>query len=241
MKLSIVQNYTDLSQLAARQVVDHLAASPGSCLVFPTGNTPLGMYRELVNAYRSGSVRFKDAALVELDDYFDIRLDDPRNLFAWLGRTFIDQVDFSPARLFRFNTNAVETAEEAERMTSAVHSAGGIGLLVLGLGSNGHIGFNEPGSEPGSPTRVVELTPESLESNSEYWGVNADVPARGITLGMDLLLAAKKVILLVNGGHKAQILRQLVVGVETPLLPASFLQRVEDFTIIADNSAASLL
>ncbi len=241
MKLSIVSNYTQLGKIAAQQVVDYVTCTPESCLVFPTGNTPLGMYRELVNAHKSGKVSFKGDSLVELDDYFGIPMDDSRNLFAWLGRTFIDHVDFSPGRLYRFNTNAADASAEAARMDAAVRNAGGIGLLVLGLGPNGHIGFNEPGSGPDSPTRVVELTPESLESNSDYWGKTAGVPARGITLGMDLLLSAKKIILLVNGKHKAQILHQLVVGTETPLLPASFLQRAADFTIIADTSAASLI
>jgi glucosamine-6-phosphate deaminase len=241
MKLSIVSNDTQLGELAAQQAVDFMACAPESCLVFPTGNTPLGMYRELVNAHRNGRVSFKNAALVELDDYFGIPMDDPRNLFAWLKRTFIEQVDFSPEHLYRFITNAADGAAEAGRMAAVVKSFGGIGLVVLGLGPNGHIAFNEPGSSPDSPTRVVELTPASLESNSGYWGKTAQVPSRGITLGMDLLLSAKKVILLVNGKHKAGILRQLVVGGETALLPASFLQRVADFTIIADSSAASLI
>ena len=241
MKLSIVSNYTQLSELAAQQVVDFVVQTPDACLVFPTGNTPLGMYNDLVRAYRNGAVSFKQSSLVELDDYFGIPLADSRNLFAWLNRTFINHVDFDPRRVFSFNTGAEDANMEAERMTTEVKNSSGIGLLVLGLGPNGHIGFNEPGSEPASSTRVVELTPESLESNAGYWGRTQNVPTQGITLGMDLLLSAKKVILLVNGKHKAEILRQLVVGGETALLPASFLQRVADFTIIADSPAASLL
>jgi glucosamine-6-phosphate deaminase len=241
MKLSIVSNYTQLSELAAQHVVDFVVQSTDSCLVFPTGNTPLGMYNDLVKAYRNGAVSFKQSSLVELDDYFGIPMTDPRNLFAWLNRTFINHVDFDPKRVFSFNTGAEEARIEAARMATEVSKSGGIGLLVLGLGPNGHIGFNEPGSEPGSPTRVVELTPESLESNAGYWDKAQNVPTHGITLGMDLLLSAKKVILLVNGKHKAEILKQLVVGGETAMLPASFLQRVADFTIIADGPAASLL
>lgn len=241
MKLSIVSNYIQLCELAAQQVVDFVEQSPDACLVFPTGNTPLGMYKELGKAYRNGAVSFKPSPLVELDDYFGIPLADPRNLFAWLNRTFISHVDFDPRRVFSFNTGAEDASMEAARMATEVKNNGGIGLLVLGLGPNGHIGFNEPGSQPDSPTRVVELTPESLESNAGYWGTSQNVPSQGITLGMDLLLSAKKVILLVNGMHKAEILKQLVVGGETALLPASYLQRVADFTIIADNSAVSLL
>ena len=113
MKLSIVSNYTQLGKMAAQQVVDYVTCAPESCLVFPTGNTPLGMYRELVNAHKSGKVSFKGESLVELDDYFGIPMDDSRNLFAWLGRTFIDHVDISPGRLYRFNTNAADASAEA--------------------------------------------------------------------------------------------------------------------------------
>jgi glucosamine-6-phosphate deaminase len=241
MKLIIVDNMEDLGSTAARLVCEYLAENPTAALVFPTGNTPLGMYERLVEHYHAGRVDFSRAALIELDDYFGITADDPRCLYTWLERIFLRLVNFAGDRVIRFDTAAIDPEREAQRMADTTATLGGIGLSVLGLGPNGHIGFNEPGASLDSPTRVVELTRASIKSNSEYWGAGAKVPARGITLGMDLLLKAQKTILLVSGRHKAQILRQLVLGEETSELPASFLMRNSELTIIADKAATTLL
>lgn len=241
MKLITVDNLEDLGSTAARLVCEYLAEFPTAVLVFPTGNTPLGMYERLVEHYHAGRVDFSRAVLIELDDYFGITANDPRCLYAWLERVFLSRVNFAGERVFRFDTAAPDPQREAQRMADVTVRLGGIGLSVLGLGPNGHIGFNEPGTKPDSPTRVVKLTRASIKSNSEYWGAGTEVPANGITLGMDLLLAAQKTILLVSGKHKAQILKQLLLGEETPELPASFLMRNRALTIIADKAATSLL
>lgn len=240
MQLIVVNHKKDLGKRAAEIVCGFVAENPEACLVFPTGKTPLGMYEELVNRFNAGKVSFKRSSLVELDDYFGIPLADHRNLFAWLKRIFIDRVDFLPERVHRFDT-AADAGKEARRMEAIVKDLGGIGLLVLGLGPNGHIGFNEPGTTSASPTRVVELTAASLQSNAEYWGRSEVVPRLGITLGMDLLLAAGKTVLLVSGRHKAEVLRQMIREQSSGQFPASYLLQARDLTIITDRAAASLL
>jgi len=241
MQLVIVKGEPEFGQMAARLVCEFLAQKPESTLVFPTGNTPLSMYKELVNQFAAGEVSFAHAALVELDDYYGIPLHDPRNLFSWLQNIFIRQVDFQPERLFRFNTEAEDAAAEAARIESILQAHGGIDLLVLGLGPNGHIGFNEPGSETPGATRVVNLTHESLLSNARYWGGISNVPAQGFTLGLDVLRKAAKTILLVSGSHKAGILKQMVEGPITDLLPATCLREMPNVLVLADAAAASLL
>jgi len=241
MQLLIVKDEAEFGQTAARLVCEFLAQKPESTLVFPTGNTPLSMYEELVAQFASEKVSFSRATLVELDDYYGIALQDPRNLFAWLQNIFLRQVDFRPVRLFRFNTEAEDAAAEAARMESILQAHGGIDLLVLGLGPNGHIGFNEPGSELLGETRVVNLTHESLISNARYWGEIDNVPSQGFTLGLNVLRKAAKTILLVNGSHKAGILKQMVEGPITDLLPATYLREMPNVLVLANAAAASLL
>jgi glucosamine-6-phosphate deaminase len=241
MELIVVNDKHELGEKAAKIVCAFVAYNPDSCLVFPTGKTPLGLYEELVDRFHASEVSFKRSFLVELDDYFGIPLEDHRNLFSWLERIFIGRVDFLPERIYRFNTAAADAGEEARRMETTVKGLGGIDLLFLGLGPNGHIGFNEPGTTSASPTRVVELTASSLQSNAEYWGKTEVVPRLGITLGMDLLLAAGRIVLLVSGRHKAKVLRQMIRGQDSGQYPASYLLQTRDLTIIADRAAASLL
>lgn len=241
MELIITTDEQELAGVAAKMVCEYTNHNPGRVLVFPTGNTPLRMYAELINARRSGLVSFQHSYLVELDDYFGIPLDDRRNLFAWLDKAFLHKVDFLPDRIERFNTQAVDPNLESDRVQQTLTHWGGIGLAVLGLGPNGHLGFNEPGSDFSSPTRVIDLTPASVESNAKYWGNSRDVPRQGFTLGLDSIGSAAKIILLVSGENKADILYAALRGPVTRSIPASFLQQLGDVTVICDSSAAKNL
>ena len=153
----------------------------------------------------------------------------------------IQKVDFKLKNVYRFNSNASDPAKEIARIDRVLCEKKGIDLLILGLGPNGHIGFNEPGSLATSPTRIIELSNESLLSNARYWGEETDVPKKGITLGMKQLLKAKKVILLVQGTAKADILEATVKAPISEKIPATYLRELEQFLILADRDAASLL
>lgn len=235
-----VKDEKELGKTAARLVCESISEKKTSTLVFPTGNTPLGMFTELVSLYQSGKVSFRNSRLIELDEYYGIKKDDDRNLFAWLERELLRQVDFLPENIHRFNSDAADPLSEARRMAEVVNECGGIDLLVLGLGMNGHLGFNEPGAKMDSPTRLVELTPESLISSANYWAAGAEIPGQGFTLGMDLLLKARKTILLVQGASKAQILNQSLNGIMTDQVPATYLRLAGDLTVIADREATLL-
>ena len=165
-----VKDENELGKTAARLVCDAIHQKETSTLVFPTGNTPLGMFKELVSLYQSGKVSFRKSKLIELDEYYGIRKDDERNLFAWLDRELLQQVDYLSENIHRFDSDAADPQSEARRMAEVVNDSGGIDLLVLGLGLNGHGGFNEPGTRVDSPTRLVDLTPESIMSSANYWG-----------------------------------------------------------------------
>jgi len=241
MKLSILQDEKELSIVAANMVIEQIEKKPNSVVVFPTGTTPLGMFDQLVEKYSEEKVSFNKSYLLELDEYFGIGLNDPRNLFAWLDRTLIKKVDFLQENVFRFNSNSKDPDAEIKRIEEIIQTKKGIDILVLGLGPNGHIGFNEPGSLPSSPTRIVPLSQESLQSNARYWDINSPVPKYGFTLGMNTLLNAKKVIMLVQGSSKAEILNIALNNAISDEIPASHLRNLENFTVLADQEAASKL
>jgi glucosamine-6-phosphate deaminase len=242
MNLVVTKDYEQLSAAAADAVVECIRQQPDLLLVLPTGNTPLGMYRQLVQRVHGGEVSFEQARLVELDEYLGIELDDPRNLYRWLDAVFITPAGFSPDRVFRFDSTAADPAHEAARIEAALEAEGGIGLLVLGLGPNGHLGFNEPGSPFDSRTRVVDLTAESIESNARYWGGADRVPCcQALTLGLGTLSGARQTVLLVNGAAKADILAETLYGPIGTDVPATLLRQFDNVTVIADDEAASRL
>lgn len=241
MKLISLKDEKELSVYAANLVIDRINQNPQSVIVFPTGNTPLGMFDQLVTKYRDGKVIFRDVCLIELDEYFGISLDDSRNLFNWLNRSFIQKVDLVPQNVFRFNSNAQYPEKEIKRIDQLIEEKNGIDLIVLGLGTNGHVGFNEPGSQATSHTRVVKLSPDSLQSNSRYWDENSLVPSHGFTLGMETIMKSREIILLVQGEQKAGILKEVINSPISDQIPATFLRTVKNFTILADRAAASLI
>ena len=238
MKLKIVKNYQELSELSAKIVSDAVNKKPASVLVLATGNTPLGMFERLVAKSEQGLVDFKNCKLVELDEYYGISLADERNLFNWLERTFINKAGIKAENILRFDSLASDPSEECKRIERVLEAWGGIDLQVLGLGPNGHLGFNEPGSSFNSKTRLIDLSLASVESSARYWGGSERVPRNGMTLGLRTLSSSKETILMVSGESKAEILKQVVSSQETPELPATILKKFANVSIIADQQAA---
>ncbi len=241
MKLIITNNYKALSTRAANFVIDHIRHNPASVLVFATGNTPLGMFRELVSAFQGGEISFQHCSLIELDDYFNIFLNDHRNLFNWLAAEFVKQVDIPAENIVRFNTASIDPEHESERVEKELEKLGGIDLLVLGLGINGHLGFNEPGSDPNSKTRTINLSEASIRSSSQYWGKEEEVPRQGITLGLKTISDARNTLLLVSGEEKAGVLVATLQGQVNIDVPATTLQLHKNLSVIADEAAAGNL
>jgi glucosamine-6-phosphate deaminase len=241
MNMVIKKHAQEIDMLASQMIAEYVNKNPNRILVFPTGNTPLGLYKNLAGRVACHEVSFQNTYLVELDEYMGIAENDPRNLFKWLQRAFLDQVDFQDMRMYRFQADAADIEAETNRMDRVINDLGGIGLLVLGLGPNGHLGFNEPGSPFDAPTRAITLTPASIQSSAGYWGSSQTVPSMGLTLGMQALSLAQQTLLMVSGQHKAEILRQVINGEISPEIPATLLRTMQNVTILADADAASLL
>ncbi|HJQ14445.1 MAG TPA: glucosamine-6-phosphate deaminase, partial [Anaerolineales bacterium] len=202
-----------------------------------TGNTPMGMYIELAQRRLRDQLDTSRLRVFQLDAYLGLAPNDHRSLFNWTRRSFIEPLGIAEANVVRLAGDASNPWEACRCYEAAVRDAGGFDISILGLGPNGHLGFNEPPSSPDAPTRVVDLTPESIESNARYWGGEEQVPPQALTCGMDLLLAARQTLLLVSGAHKYQILHRVIEGTQTPDVPASYLQSAPNVTVLADRAA----
>lgn len=236
IKLVVVEDYEALSRRAAEHLMSLVRAKPDANVVLATGNSPIGMYRELALRRRRGELDASRLRVFQLDAYFGLSSDDPRSLYSWMDREFLGPLGIPSGHVVRLPGDAADPASACHAYVEAVGAAGGFDLAVLGLGPNGHLGFNEPPSDSQAPTRLVDLTEESIVSNAAYWGGRDRVPRQALTAGLDLLLAARDVLLLVSGAHKQAILRRALTGPVTPEVPASYLQQV-DALVIADRAA----
>lgn len=237
MRLIITDNYEDLSRTAADMMAEAIAANPTATLVVATGSTPMGVYQELGKRRRNSGLDTTRLRVFQLDAYLGLAPDDRRSLYGWMERSLLEPLGVPPEQVVRLPGDTPDPAAACQAYDRAVAEVGGFDLAILGLGPNGHLGFNEPPSEPDAPTRVVDLTEESLISNAGYWGSRDDVPRQALTAGMAGLLAARTILLVVSGTHKHDILRQTIEGPVTPAVPASFLQQASGAIIIADRAA----
>ena len=237
MNLLLVNDYAELSHTAAEMIAAAVATKPTAALVLATGDTPMGAYAELARMKDTGAFDPAQLRAFQLDAYLGVALDDPRSLYGWLKRAFIDPLHISSKHVVTLLDDTADPEAACMAYDAAVAAAGGFDVSVLGLGPNGHLGFNEPPSPTDAPTRRVKLTEASLISNARYWG-GRDVPHEAITCGMQQLLAAKQTILVVSGARKRSILKQTLDGPITPDVPSSLLRLTQNVTVIADRDAA---
>jgi glucosamine-6-phosphate deaminase len=234
LKLIVADDYKDLSRHALAWLRGALAGIDIPTVVLPTGNTPLGLYHNLATG--SNGRFLANARFLQLDEYQGIPREDFRTLAGWFWRILLSPLSIPKTALISFDSSAGDPDREAVRM-EAVATKTDIDACVLGLGLNGHLGFNEPGSDFASQTRVVELSADSIKSNAAYWGDEALVPRRAFTLGLGTLAASRHTLLLVSGPRKASILATTLLGPQTPEVPATCLASFRDATVIADRSA----
>jgi glucosamine-6-phosphate deaminase len=242
-RLTIVSGYDALSVQAADIVAESVNACPTCAITLPTGETPRGMYEELVRRIRDGSLDFSKVKFFCLDDYLGKSMDDEISLTRWLHEVFLEPADIPRQNIHLIPTEASDSDAAAARYEREIADAGGLELAVVGLGPNGHVGFNEPGSAIDSRTRVVDLTPESRQQNSAYYEEGPQmIPPRAITMGLGTILEARRVVLIVSGESKADILKSTLEGPITPDVPGSFLRTAGDrLHVITDEAAASAL
>lgn len=237
MQIELVDDYAALSRAGAELLAAKIKTRPELKVILATGNSPMGMYQDLVAMYQQEPFDTSRLRVFQLDGYLGLDDDDHRSLYGWLDRAFLTPLHVPAANVVRLPGNSPDPEAICRAFDQAVEAAGGIDFTVLGIGPNGHLGFNEPPSAADAPTRVVDLTPSSIQSNMAYWDDGDEVPRQALTAGLRVLLAAKETLLLVSGNHKRDILHRALTGPITPDLPASYLQQTPDVTVLVDRDA----
>ena len=235
----IVKSSEREAGLAAAQIMAEVIRRPTATIGLATGSTPLNMYAALVDMYRRGELSFKNVRCVNLDEYVGLSPDHPQSYARFMRDNLFSKVDIPPDRC-HIPSGITDPVAECERYDRLLDSLGGVDIQLLGLGHNGHIAFNEPDDHFPRDTTLVSLTPSTLQTNSRFFSEGERPPERAISMGIGRILRARKILLLVTGQGKAEILERALFGRITPAVPASILQFYQgDLTVVADASAAS--
>jgi glucosamine-6-phosphate deaminase len=238
MRARVFPDYEAMSAAAADAVVHTLEEDPSSVLLLPTGTTPLGMYQRLVDMHRLGEVSFSGATFFNLDEYLGLMPEHPASYHVYMKEHFYGLIDANPARIFVPDGAAADPEAECERYEAAIRDSGGVDVCVLGIGRNGHIGFNEPGAPFDSRTRVVTLSESTRLVNAADFEANR-APERAITVGMASIFESEEVLLLASGTNKANAVAAALEGDVSESVPASMLGRHQRAVLFLDEDAAS--
>lgn len=233
-RLTLTAAGEDFDTAGAAAIAETIADAPTATVVVATGRTPMGAYGRLARDLPAGAG--SALRVFQLDEYVGVPTDDPRSLAGWTRRSFVDPLAVDPHAVVWLDGLAEDREAACRAYDDAVAAAGGLDLAVLGLGPNGHLGFNEPPSDPSSRTREVALSKASLASNAGY-APGLAVPRSALTAGLHVLLAARRVVLLVSGRGKHEIVRRTLEGPVTADVPASFLQRHANLQVVVDRDA----
>jgi glucosamine-6-phosphate deaminase len=242
MLVLLKSSYEEMSGEAARIVASAVRGKPDVTLGLATGSTTLGMYRELVRLRKEEGLDFSRVVTFNLDEYLGLSGEHPQSFHRFMRENFFDHVNVDPAKIHIPDGTIGEGYEEyCLSYERAIREAGGIDLQILGIGRNGHIGFNEPTSSFGSRTRLKVLTSETIEDNRKFFAPGEEVPECAITMGIGTILEAKKIVLLATGAAKAETVAEAIEGPITASVTASCLQLHEDVTFVIDEAAGKQL
>ena len=242
MKVIVVSTYEEMSRVAAETVAEVVRNTPNPTLGLATGSTPIGMYRILAEYFRNKQLSFADATSVNLDEYVGLDGTNDQSYRYFMNTNLFDHVNIDKARTYVPNGLEEDSEKACADYNEIIRSVGGIDMQLLGIGGNGHIGFNEPGEAFELETHCVDLTAETIEANKRFFDGNEDlVPKQAYTMGIKTIMQARKVLMVANGVGKADIIKKAFFGPVTPEVPASILQMHPDFTLVLDAEAASKL
>ena len=241
MRIIKAKDYDDLSRKAANIISAQVLLKPDCVLGLATGSTPIGTYKQLIEWYEKGDLDFSAAKSVNLDEYRGLTRDNDQSYYYFMYNNL-----FKHIKINMENTNVPDGTEpdsekECSRYENVIEAYGGVDLQLLGLGHNGHIGFNEPDKDFPRTTHCVDLTQSTIEANKRFFASVDDVPKQAYTMGIGTIMKARKILLVVSGADKAQILHDVLCGPVTPEVPASILQLHSDVIVVADEAAMAKL
>jgi len=241
MKIYAAKDYADLSRKAANIISAQVIMKPNAVLGLATGSTPVGAYRQLIEWYNKGDIDFSQTFSINLDEYKGLSGEHNQSYRYFMNHNLFDHVNIKKENTNVPNGLAEDATDECRRYNNVIKTLGGIDLQLLGIGGNGHIGFNEPGSAFEKETHLVTLTEQTRQSNARFFSSIDEVPTHAFTMGIKSIMSARKVLLLATGDAKAQALYDSFFGPVTPGVPASILQLHNDCIVIADEAALSLI
>ena len=232
MRVLKAENYADLSRKAALLIAAQIIKKPHSVMGFATGSTPEGAYAELVALYKQGTICFKDITTFNLDEYYSLSASHSQSYAYFMKDKLFGHVDLPAESIHIPNGNSGNAAAECAQYEKDIEAAGGIDMQLLGIGRNGHIGFNEPDEDFSPATHLVNLTANTLDANARFFSSVEEVPTQAITMGVGTIMRAKSVLLIANGAQKKEIIQKTISGAVTPQVPASILQFHPDVTVL---------
>ena len=241
MRLIIAKDYADVSRKAANIIAAQIHLKPDCVLGLATGSSPVGTYKELIAKYESGELDFSKVRTINLDEYVGLTKDHDQSYAYFMRTNLFDHVNIDQANCNIPDGTNPDAAAECARYDAVIAGFGGADLQLLGLGPNGHIGFNEPCDEFVNGTNKVELTASTIDANQRFFEKREDVPTHAYTMGIGSIMKAKRVLLVCNGKNKAQAVKDCFFGPIKPQAPGSILQLHPDFTLVADEAALSLV
>lgn len=237
MRIIRAKDYKDMSRKAANIISAQVILKPDSVLGLATGSSPIGTYEQLVKWYEKGDLDFADVTTVNLDEYYGMKPENDQSYHYFMHDHFFDHVNIDPSRINLPNGMEPDEKKECARYDAVLRSVGDVDIQLLGIGRNGHIGFNEPDDHFTKETHVVDLTDSTIDANARFFATRDDVPRQALTMGVGCIMAARRVLLIASGADKADALYNAVCGPISPDCPASILQLHGDVVVVGDEAA----
>lgn len=241
MKIIKTKDYEQMSRVAANILSAQVIMKPKCVLGLATGSTPIGAYDQLIEWYKKGDIDFSEVTTINLDEYKGLSPENDQSYRYFMNTHLFDHVNIDKSKTYVPNGLEPDSEKACSQYNQIIQQYGGIDLQLLGLGNNGHIGFNEPGSAFEKETHCVSLTQSTIDANARFFSSMDEVPKEAYTMGIKTIMQAKKIVVVVSGLQKASIVKKAFFGPITPEVPASVLQLHNDVTIVGDEEALSAL
>lgn len=241
MNIVVCNDKKEFDQKAAQILASQIKNKPNSVIGLATGSTPVGMYHELIKMYENKELSFEQVTTFNLDEYVGLDKEHPQSYHAFMFENLFNHVDIKKENVNLPDGQAEDLEQECAAYDKKIKEAGGIDLQVLGIGHNGHIGFNEPKTPFESLTHVVDLDERTIQANSRFFDSIDQVPRKAVSMGIKSIMQAQKILFMATGADKAEIVAKALQGPVTPEVPASVLQLHPNVTVVLDKEAASKL
>ncbi len=240
MKVTVLKTAEEIGVAVAKIFTDEVKANPNCILGLATGASPIPTYNNIIKTHKEEGISFKGVKTYNLDEYCDLPKADKNSYYTFMHEQLFNGLDILEENVHFLDGNAADTEAECKRYDNEINEAGGIDVQLLGIGNNAHIGFNEPADSFTDGSFKVKLTDSTIEANKIYFDENP-MPHYALTMGVNQIMSAKKIVLIATGPKKAEAIRNMIKGEVTPQVPASILQQHNDVEIFLDEAAASLL